>query len=250
MTRQKNISISISSLVLSLMLLMPLCATAQMHKKKVKELLPDSTAFFNGFSVSADLLGVGMMVLGDYGSYEGALRLNLKDRYFPIFELGIGKTNHEDEGTRTTYKTSAPYGRIGIDFNLMKNKHDIYRLYAGVRYAYTRFKYDIFNPGNERWFFFAYCLPLALLLFYIGRNWVDEVFLYQPDNLPYPFTNQSDSLAQVPFLVAKVGTQAKIYLMINHQRLTLRHHNSQTDSRSPQPSRRLSSPNHSHRRLL
>ncbi|MDO5131880.1 MAG: sugar transferase [Eubacteriales bacterium] len=24
------------------------------------------------------------------------------------------------------------------------------------------------------------------ILFYIGRNWVDEVFLYQPDNLPYP----------------------------------------------------------------
>lgn len=149
MTRQKNISISISSLVLSLLLLMPLCATAQSHKKKVKELLPDSTAFFNGFSVSADLLGVGMIVFGDYGSYEGALRLNLKDRYFPIIELGIGKTDHEDEATRTTYKTSAPYGRIGIDFNLMKNKHDIYRLYAGVRYAYTHFKYDIFNPGMK-----------------------------------------------------------------------------------------------------
>ena len=29
---------------------------------------------------------------------------------------------------------------------------------------------DIFNPGNERWFLFAYCLPLALLLFYIGRS--------------------------------------------------------------------------------
>ena len=24
------------------------------------------------------------------------------------------------------------------------------------------------------------------ILFYIGRHWVDEVFLYQPDNLPYP----------------------------------------------------------------
>jgi len=29
---------------------------------------------------------------------------------------------------------------------------------------------DIFNPGNERWFLFAYCLPLTLLLFYIGRS--------------------------------------------------------------------------------
>ena len=28
----------------------------------------------------------------------------------------------------------------------MKNKHDIYRLYGGVRYAYTNFKFDIDHP--------------------------------------------------------------------------------------------------------
>ena len=67
---------------------------------------PDTLPFFRGIAVSADLVGAGNM----------------------------------------RYKTSAPYGRIGIDFNLLKNKDDIYRLYAGVRYAYTSWKYDLEYP--------------------------------------------------------------------------------------------------------
>lgn len=97
--------------------------------------------------MSYDLLGTGQLLLSDYGQYEAALRINLKDRYFPIIELGIGKADAEDESTRITYKTQAPYGRIGIDFNMLKNKHDIYRLYAGGRYAYTSYKFDISSPG-------------------------------------------------------------------------------------------------------
>ena len=87
------------------------------------------------------------MVFGDYGQYEAALRINLKDRYFPIVELGIGKADHNDDATDITYKTSAPYAKIGVDFNLLKNKHDIYRLFAGARYAFTSFKYDLSHPG-------------------------------------------------------------------------------------------------------
>jgi len=87
-----------------------------------------------------------MQILSSYGQYEAALRVNLRDRYFPIAELGIGVTDHVDDGTQTSYKTRAPYGRIGLDFNMMKNKHDIYRLYGGVRYGYTNFKYDLHNP--------------------------------------------------------------------------------------------------------
>ena len=38
------------------------------------------------------------------------------------------------------------------------------------------------------------------ILFYIGRNWVDEVFLYQPDNLPYPI-DMVDSLLNMGITV-------------------------------------------------
>ncbi|WP_315546827.1 DUF6048 family protein [Prevotella koreensis] len=138
----KSIYAYISILALSLML-MPMSADAQQQKLIEK---PDTLPFFRGIAVSADLVGAGMMTLGDYGQYEGAVRVNLRNRYFPIVEIGYGKTDHTNEITNMRYKTSAPYGRIGIDFNLLKNKDDIYRLYAGVRYAYTSWKYDLEYP--------------------------------------------------------------------------------------------------------
>ena len=143
MTRRKNIFIYFLSLAISLLLL-PQTADAQ--RKKAIE-VPDTVPLFRGFAVSADLVGAGMVLLSDYGQYEGALRLNLRDRYFPIIELGIGKADHTNDMTNLRYKTSAPYGRIGIDFNLMKNKHDDYRLYGGLRYAFTSWKYDVEHPG-------------------------------------------------------------------------------------------------------
>lgn len=115
--------------------------------KDSAEIKNDSVPLFNGIAVSVDLVGPMQMVFGDYGQYEAALRINLKDRYFPIVELGIGKADHNDDATDITYNTSAPYAKIGVDFNLLKNKHDIYRLFAGARYAFTSFKYDLSHPG-------------------------------------------------------------------------------------------------------
>lgn len=72
-----------------------------------------------------------------------SLRLNLRGRYFPVVELGIGEADADDVTTSVRYKTRAPYGRVGCDFNLLRNKHDLYRLYAGARLAYTSFHYDV-----------------------------------------------------------------------------------------------------------
>ena len=87
-----------------------------------------------------------MKAIGDKGQYEAALRVNLKDKYFPVVELGYGMCDHIESTTNIHYKTKAPYGKIGIDFNVMKNKHDDYRLYIGGRYAYTSFKADYNAP--------------------------------------------------------------------------------------------------------
>lgn len=118
-------------------------ATAQRDKKPIAV---DTVAFFRGVAVSGDLAGAVMNLVSDYGQYEAALRVNLKDRYFPIIELGIGQADHTDDGTNIRFKTTAPYGRIGMDFNILRNKHDDYRLYAGARLAYTSFEYDIAAP--------------------------------------------------------------------------------------------------------
>lgn len=107
----------------------------------------DSIPFFRGVAVSADLIGIAETTLGDYGQYEAALRINLRDKYFPVIEVGYGKADADDPSTRLAYKTSAPYGRIGIDFNIAKNKHDDYRIYAGARYALTYYKFDVIGEG-------------------------------------------------------------------------------------------------------
>ncbi|MBQ7149957.1 MAG: hypothetical protein IJS06_03230 [Prevotella sp.] len=146
---QRVHSIFISrALSISVLLLMLLNAHAQGgSKKNIIAETADSIPLFRGVAVSVDLVGPAEMMFGDYGQYEAAARINLKDKYFPVVELGWGKANAEDVATQLTYKTNAPYVRAGMDFNLMKNKHDIYRLLGGVRYAYTSFKYDVNSPN-------------------------------------------------------------------------------------------------------
>ncbi len=144
MTRQPFISISIRRLAISLLLL--LATSAMQAQTKFFTMEKDSIPLFRGFSVSFDLVGAAMMALSDYGQYEGALRINLHDEWFPIIEAGLGRAKHDDEVTRLNYSTSAPYFRIGIDRNLLKNKHGVNRLYGGLRYAYTSYKVDISRP--------------------------------------------------------------------------------------------------------
>lgn len=131
------------AIVLSLLVINNIQISAQQKGKQIAETPSDTIPLFRGVALSADLAGIAQMAFSDYGQYEAALRINLKDKYFPIIELGYGKADAENVISKLSYKTSAPYGRIGIDFNLMKNKHDIYRIYGGFRYAYTSFKFDV-----------------------------------------------------------------------------------------------------------
>jgi hypothetical protein len=147
MTYQQNISRYISRIAISLLLLM---GQQTVFAQGFLKLERDSVPLFRGFAVSADLVGAAQMMLGDYGQYEGALRLNLHDQYFPIVEVGYGKASREDDVvTNITYKTQAPYFRAGVDFNLLKKKHQSNRLFAGFRYAYTSYKVDIWRPDFE-----------------------------------------------------------------------------------------------------
>lgn len=118
----------------------------QKSQKKIEATTTDSLPLLRGLAVSIDAVGPIQLAVSDYGQYEAALRLNLKGKYFPIVEIGVGKADGTDESTQLRYKTTAPYGRIGCDFNLLKNKKDIYRLYGGVRYALTYYKYDLESP--------------------------------------------------------------------------------------------------------
>jgi hypothetical protein len=156
MMLHNHISIFISAITIDLLLFCSCPLNAQRKTQEPKKqttsrtpagLKNDTTATFRSFEVTVDLLGAAQMWLSDYGQYEAALRVDLKDKYFPIIEVGYGKADAKDVSTNLHYKTGAPYVRIGLDFNMLKNKHDIYRLYGGFRYGMTSYKFDVTSTG-------------------------------------------------------------------------------------------------------
>ena len=144
---QKRISSFISRLAVSVLMLLPATAATAQKKPATKPAENDTIALLRGIAVSADIVGLAQQAFSDYGQYEAALRVNLRDKYFPVVELGYGTADASDPSTKLAYKTSAPYGRIGVDFNIAKHKHDDYRIYAGVRYALTYYKFDVVGTG-------------------------------------------------------------------------------------------------------
>ena len=148
MTLRPHISNSISRLIVSLLMLFVGMSSTQAQVTKMFKMEKDSIPLFCGFSVSFDLVGPAMMMLTTHGEYEGALRVNLHDQWFPIFELGLGRANHKnDEVTGLTYKTTAPYFRLGMDWNILRKKHQSNRMYAGFRYAFTSYNVDIIREN-------------------------------------------------------------------------------------------------------
>lgn len=175
MTHRHSIYIYISRLFLSILL--PFTAIAACKAQgKLTGGEKDSIPFFKGFALSTDIVGPAMLALSDYGEIEGALRINLHDQYFPIFELGYGRANHsEDIVTGISFKTSAPYFRIGCDFNLLKNKHARNRIYGGLRYAFTSYKVDITHPSytDPVW---GWDAPVNIEGAKCSQHWAEIVF--------------------------------------------------------------------------
>jgi len=172
MTYYQSISTSISRLIVSLLLLFGWQA---IQAQKVFVIEKDSIPMFRGFQVTFDLIGPAELAIGDYGHYEGAFRLNLHDQWFPVVEVGYGKAESKDEATEVFYKTAAPYYRVGIDFNILKNKHAENRLYAGVRYAFTSFKADVERLGiiDPTW---GSKSDYRLMGVQCSQHWLEAVF--------------------------------------------------------------------------
>lgn len=113
----------------------------ELPKKKDKE-----KRIYYGVAVGADLVGLGMKVAGmEWSFMEVMARVNLKDKFFPIFEMGLGEADHEGNDLDYRFKLRAPYFRGGMDYNINK-KHNGNRLFVGVRYGFSVFNYDLTSP--------------------------------------------------------------------------------------------------------
>ncbi len=131
-------------LLLLLVVLTVAVPTLAQKKKKTAERDTIQVPFFHGVALQIDLLTAGLATFSDHGQYEAGIRVNLRDRYFPAVEVGYGISDESEEYESELWcKEKAPFFRVGCDFNMLKNKHDHYRLFAGVRYGFSKFKYDM-----------------------------------------------------------------------------------------------------------
>lgn len=111
-------------------------------KAEIKE--EEKVPLYNGTSIGVDIFGIGNKLFGgDFFSTEISLDANFKNRFFPVVELGYGATNVTEDTRYIHYKSSAPYARIGMNYNMMSKKGTKNYLYIGLRYGFTAFKYDI-----------------------------------------------------------------------------------------------------------
>lgn len=139
MVRKTLSSFIAISLLLSFFATLPI--QAQKDNKNNEEEVEHP--LYNGMTVGVDLWGIGNNALGsDFISSEVAIDVNLKNRFFPTVELGYGGTDTwNDNGTH--YKSSAPYFRIGMNYNAFyKKKHGNYLL-VGLLYGASSFDYDV-----------------------------------------------------------------------------------------------------------
>ena len=140
-------------------------------------------AFISGVSVSGDLLGLLLSGLGSYGQIEGALRVGIRQKYYPTIELGLGISDHINENTETHFKTRSPYFRIGGDYNFARDKSSGNRVFGGIRYAFTSFSFDL-----------------------TGKDIIDPV--WRNSNIAYDFR---DMKSTVHWLEMVFGLEAKIW---------------------------------------
>lgn len=151
----RSYRISFFSLISLLFLCTALPAFAQgkpaqekANGKGTKPAQPDSVPTITGLYISADLAGPVMYAFnGDKLQSEVAVELGIKNKFFPVLEFGIGSANIESEEGFTFKAKSSPYARIGLNYAITRKNNNSF--FLGLRYAYSKVNYDIYNVTQE-----------------------------------------------------------------------------------------------------
>ena len=119
-------------------------STTKKEKKKSDDSQEEKTPLYNGVFFGVDVYGIGARLFGsDFLSSQVSAAVDLKGMFLPTLEVGYGTTDTWNE-TGIHYKGSAPYFRIGVDYNTKAKKQEKSSfLYAGIRYGLSPMKYDI-----------------------------------------------------------------------------------------------------------
>lgn len=121
---------------------------AAQDKKATATEEKEEVPLYQGTTIGIDVFGLGSKIFGgDITSTEISVEVNLKNRFVPTVEIGYGTTDTTHDETNIHYKASAPYFRIGMNYNFFFKKPYLPGfLYGGIRYGYTSFSYDVDAP--------------------------------------------------------------------------------------------------------
>lgn len=174
----------IALLALSSLLALPTRLSAQ-NIKILKEGEKEEKPFFQGIMVGVDVFGFLNQALGsDARTTEVSIEANLQNRFLPIVEIGYGGMDMTDDETDIHFKTSAPFVRVGMNYNVFYKKPELPGcLTVGLRYGFSSFKYDVQSPDL------------------VDPNWGHT-------QIPVDYT---DVKSNVGWLEAVVGMRANVY---------------------------------------
>ncbi|MDE6276993.1 MAG: hypothetical protein K2M06_02690 [Muribaculaceae bacterium] len=96
-------------------------------------------------SIGVNIWDPVMRIFGQhYGLIDAWVQLNMHNRYLPVFELGVGQTDHRPvTGNYTFHVPASVYFRLGADYNFFYNSNPDYLLLAGLRYGFSPFRYGV-----------------------------------------------------------------------------------------------------------
>lgn len=136
--KRKEILLYITLLTSNMLLF---CTPLAAQEKKIITEEEKEVPFYQGTTIGVDIYGLGSKVFGgDITSTEISVEVNLKNRFVPAAEIGYGTTDTTDDGTNIHYKASAPYFRVGMNYNFFFKKPYLPGfLYGGIRYGFTSF---------------------------------------------------------------------------------------------------------------
>lgn len=129
--------------------------SAQVSKQKKDTVLK---AALRGLRLDIDLVPVASNFIykGARFGYEAGLYADLKHKYFPAVEIGFAGADKTSTGG-VTFNTTGMYGRVGVDFNLIKQKKDKLpsnnMFFAGARIGFSPYSYNYKNiqVQNNYW---------------------------------------------------------------------------------------------------
>ncbi|MFV0392096.1 MAG: DUF6048 family protein [Paludibacteraceae bacterium] len=139
-------------IIISSLFAFGLAFTASAQDNKVSEEKVDSVKepLFQGFFVEVDVAPlIENNLINKYAySYQGNLMINLRNRFFPLVEVGYGG-GEQTNSTGIYFKSSGVFEKIGIDLRLLKPKPEATiknnYLLGGVRIGMSHFNYTLNN---------------------------------------------------------------------------------------------------------